>query len=99
MATTRIELPEQLEAYIQFKVSSGLYGNGAEVIRDALRHMMEADEDALRVTHLREAVQLGFDQIVQGAGIEWTPDRWAEIGRKARERIRTGRRPKIDVCP
>ena len=99
MAATRIELPEQLEAYVQFKVRSGLYGNGAEVIRDALRRMMEADEDALRVTRLREALQLGFDQITHGAGVRWTPDRWEAIEQQARERIRTGRRPKADVCP
>ena len=43
MAATRIELPTQLEAYIQFKIDSGLYSNGVEVIRDALRHMMERE--------------------------------------------------------
>jgi putative addiction module CopG family antidote len=72
MAATRIELPEQLEAYVQFKIDTGLYSNGAEVIRDALRHMMNADEDAARILRLRDAVQLGFDQIDRGEGKEWT---------------------------
>lgn len=41
----RIELPDQLEAYVQYKIDVSLYSNGAEVIRDALRRMMEQDVD------------------------------------------------------
>jgi antitoxin ParD1/3/4 len=99
MATTRIELPDQLEAYVQFKIGTGLYSNGAEVIRDALRHMMDGDEDAAKVLRLREAIQLGFDQIDRGEGTEWTPERWKDIDQKAKQRIQEGRRPKADVCP
>lgn len=95
----RIELSDELQGYINTKVQSGFYGNGAEVIRDALRHMMEDDDYAERKRRLLAAVQMGADQLARGEGREWTPDRWNEINREAKKRIQEGRRPKADVCP
>jgi len=99
MAATRIELPDQLEAYVQYKIETGLYSNGAEVIRDALRHMMDNDEEAARALRLREAVQLGFNQIERGEGAEWTPELRERIKQDAVKRAQEGRRPKADVLP
>ena len=99
MAATRIELPTQLEAYIQFKIDSGLYSNGVEVIRDALRHMMERDSDLGRVQQLRHALQHGLNQLDADQGVVWTPERWREIDQQAQQRIQAGRSPKADVCP
>ena len=99
MAATRIELPDQLEAYIQYKIETGLYSNGAEVIRDALRHRMQEDAEAARALRLREAVQLGFQQIERGEGAEWTPQLRARIKQEAMKRAQEGRRPKADVLP
>ena len=99
MAATRIELPDQLEAYVQYKIDSGLYSNGAEVIRDALRHMMDADEAAAKTQRLSEAVQLGFDQIDRGEGAAWTPELRQRIKQDTLKRAQEGRRPKADVLP
>jgi antitoxin ParD1/3/4 len=99
MAATRIELPDQLEAYVQYKIEAGLYSNGAEVIRDALRHMMQEDEEATRALRLREAVQLGFEQIERGEGAAWTPELRERIKQDAMKRAQEGRRPKADVLP
>src|SRR3954471_14972550 len=99
MAATRIELPDQLEAYVEFKIKSGLYSNGAEVMRDALRHMMEEDEDAVKFLRLREAVALGFEQIERGEGVAYTPKLMQEIKNRARARAQQGHQPKPEVAP
>ncbi len=99
MATTRIELPEQLEAYVQFKIASGLYSNGAEVIRDALRHMMQDDEEALRTLRLRDALALGFEQIERGEGSAYTSEMMDQLKQRAEERAAAGHNPKADVVP
>ena len=93
----RIELPDQLEAYIQYKIDAGLYSNGAEVIRDALRHMMEDDEEAAKALRLREAVQLGFQQVERGEGTAYSPQLMEELKQTARTRARQGNKPKADV--
>jgi len=95
----RIELSDQLQDYINAKVQSGFYSNGAEVIRDALRHMMEADDYAERKRRLLAAVQVGADQLGRGEGREWTPELMQEIDSRAQQKAREGRRPKADVCP
>ncbi len=99
MAATRIELPEQLEAYVDFKVKTGLYSNGAEVLRDAVRHMMEGDEDAAKFLRLREAVTLGFEQIERGEGVLYTPKLMQEAKNRARARAQQGHQPKPEVAP
>jgi antitoxin ParD1/3/4 len=99
MAATRIELPDQLEAYVQFKIDTGLYSNGAEVIRDALRHMMDGDAEAVRALRLREAVQLGFSQIDRGEGTPWSPELREHIKQDALKRAQAQQRPNADVLP
>lgn len=99
MATSRIELPEQLDAYIQFKIASGLYRNGAEVIRDALRRMMESDEEVTKVLRLQDAIALGFSQIAHGDRVEYVPGAMEELREQAREQARIGHNPKAEVMP
>lgn len=40
-----VSLTSALEAYVQCKVASGLYNNASEVIREALRQMVEREAD------------------------------------------------------
>jgi len=59
-----ISLTPTLESGIKAKVSTGLYNNASEVIREALR-FMEENEDIVRqikLNHLRQAVAIGADQ-------------------------------------
>jgi len=67
MANTSLTLGEHWEAFIKNKITSGSYGSASEVVRDALRHMEEQENEllALRV-HLAE----GEQQIARGEGIE-----------------------------
>lgn len=97
MAATRIELPDQLEAYVQFKIETGLYSNGAEVIRDALRHMMQEDEEAVKALRLREAAAVGFEQIERGEGTEYNRDHMQQMKEQARARSQRGQKPKAEV--
>jgi antitoxin ParD1/3/4 len=75
-----------------------LYSNGAEVIRDALRHMMEDDEDAAKALRLREAVQVGFEQIERGEGVAYSPQLMQEAKQRARARARQGHKSKPEVA-
>ncbi|MDH5675253.1 MAG: type II toxin-antitoxin system ParD family antitoxin [Myxococcales bacterium] len=62
-----VDLDETLEQYVQQLVSTGRYNNASEVIREALRLKIQADEEhaarleALKrdVTHAREQVRRG----------------------------------------
>jgi len=59
-----ISLTPTLESNVKAKVSTGLYNNASEVIREALR-FMEENEDIVRqikLNHLRQAVAIGADQ-------------------------------------
>lgn len=97
MAASRIELPEQLDAYVQFKIASGLYSNGAEVIRDALRRMMEADEEASKAMRLQRALAVGFAGIEQEEGEEYTPAMLEQLRAQAREAVDRGQNPQSEV--
>lgn len=94
----RIELPEQLEAYIQYKLDAGLYSNGAEVIRDALRRMMEHDDEAARTLRLRDALQVGVDQVARGEGAIYSPALLQSLKAQALARTAQGERPKPEVA-
>lgn len=58
-----VNLTPELEKLIQEKVSSGLYNNQSEVVREALRLLVE--QDRLREAHLvnlRAALATGLEQ-------------------------------------
>jgi putative addiction module CopG family antidote len=94
----RIELPEQLEAYVQYKIDAGLYSNGAEVIRDALRRMLEHDEEAARALRLRDALQVGLVQRAAGEGVPYTPTLLQELKQQARQRAQQGDQLRPEVA-
>ena len=62
-----VTLPPALESLVQQKLASGKYHDPGDVIREALRRMLESDErlEALR-EEFRSAVVLGFDTLDQG---------------------------------
>lgn len=62
-----VNLTPELEKLIQDKVASGLYNNQSEVVREALRLLVE--QDRLREAHLaklREALATGLEQADRG---------------------------------
>jgi len=66
-----VSLTPELESRVKTKVKSGLYNNASEVIREALR-FMDTHEDwiqEIKLTKLREQLQVGIDQLDEGKGI------------------------------
>ena len=66
-----ISLTPELESRVKAKVATGYYNNASEVIREALR-FMEVHEDwihEIKLTQLRERLQIGVDQLDGGKGI------------------------------
>ncbi|MDQ6981096.1 MAG: type II toxin-antitoxin system ParD family antitoxin [Ghiorsea sp.] len=63
-----ISLTPKLESKIKSKVSSGLYNNASEVVREALRFMEENEEivQQMKLNHLRQAIDTGAQQVENG---------------------------------
>ncbi len=62
-----ISLTDALTQYVRDKVSGGLYNNASEVVREALRHQINADAvDAARLDALRAEIDKGWDQADAG---------------------------------
>ena len=56
-----VSLTPQLEALVQRKVESGLYGSASEVMREALRLLEERDRlRSMRLEALRAEIQQGW---------------------------------------
>ena len=62
-----VSLTPELERFVQGKVSSGLYNNASEVIREGLRLLKEHDEVRLR---RREQIERGWRQAQAGAAAD-----------------------------
>ncbi|OMQ39777.1 hypothetical protein BKP54_31035 [Ensifer sp. 1H6] len=63
-----VSLTEKLDEYVRDKVASGLYNNASEVIREALRLKIAAEEsDAVKLPQLREALETAWRQADAGA--------------------------------
>lgn len=62
-----ISLTEKLEDYVKSKVQSGLYNNASEVVREALRLKIAADEtDEIKLQRLRDAIEPAWQQAERG---------------------------------
>jgi antitoxin ParD1/3/4 len=62
MPTRNVSLTEELNAYVEQDVQSGHYDNASEVIRAAIRALMQADlEDQARIEALKVAIAEGFE--------------------------------------
>jgi putative addiction module CopG family antidote len=63
----RVELTSEQMQFVESSVASGRYPTQEALIADALRLLQHRDE-------LRHAVQLGFDQIERGEGLDIDTD-------------------------
>jgi antitoxin ParD1/3/4 len=77
-----ITLPPALDALIARKMSSGLYVDTTEVVREALRQM-ESRESALE--WLRKEAATGFDQLDRGDSVEMDRDTFMNHFRSRRQ--------------
>ncbi len=67
MPTRNIVLTEHQSSLVDHLVSSGRYQNASEVLREGLRLVEQREaENASRLQALREAIQVGIDDIEVG---------------------------------
>jgi len=95
MATREITLTDRFERFIEDSVAAGHYADASELVRDALRLLEQRrHEDELKLQRLREAVQVGFDQLDRGEYIELHLDDIDDyFTRKDEEAARRARNP------
>ena len=74
-----VSLTDRLDEYVREKVASGLYNNASEVIREALRQKMAADEtDELKLQRLREAIEPAWQQAECGEFADYSLEKSLE---------------------
>ena len=70
MPTRNVVLTDRQTKFVEKMVTSGRYQNASEVMREGLRLVEQREaEDAAKLKVLREAVQLGIDDIEAGRSI------------------------------
>jgi antitoxin ParD1/3/4 len=70
MPTRNVVLTERQAKFLENMVSSGRYQNASEVMREGLRLIEQQEaEKAAKLKALRDAVQLGIDDIEAGRAI------------------------------
>lgn len=70
-----ISLTDRLEAWVREKVDSGLYNNASEVIREALRAKILADQTYQeKLDALKAEIQKGVDDVEAGRVSKWDKD-------------------------
>jgi antitoxin ParD1/3/4 len=83
-----VNLTPDLEALVQRKVQSGLYNNQSEVVREALRLLLERDlAREAQLTGLRNALTEGLSQADRG---ELLPG--AKVVAQVRASLRRGKK-------
>jgi len=79
-----VNLGETFDAYVRAQVETGRYGNASEVIREALRLKMQADEErAAKLEALRADIAIARDQVRRGESVETTADAFLSRTRNA----------------
>jgi len=72
MPTRNVVLTERQAAMVDTLVKSGRYQNASEVLREGLRLVETREaENAARLRALRDAVQVGLDDIAAGRYVEF----------------------------
>lgn len=66
-----VSLTPELEKLVDRKVASGMYNSASEVVRDALRLLVERDElRERRLQALRSDIQAGLDHLQNGETVQ-----------------------------
>ena len=86
-----IDFPSVDENFIKNQVSSGHYTNATELVRDAVRHLREANE--AKRDRLLWALELGQRDMDAGRVEAYSPEVFAEIKATARKHSSEGKKP------
>jgi len=72
-----VSLTDRLEAWVREKVESGLYNNASEVVREALRRQILAEQTYNeKLDALRAEIQKGLDDVEAGRFEDWDVDQF-----------------------
>jgi antitoxin ParD1/3/4 len=95
-----ISLPPRMARFIRGKVKAGQYTNASEVVRDAVRHMQEAEavrKEQLTTSEykdIRQRVQQGVKDLEEGRYEEFDEDglrqHFAGIAERGKKRLAAG---------
>lgn len=85
-----VSLTPELEKLIDTKVASGMYHSASEVVRDALRLLIERDQlREHRLQVLKSDIEAGLDQLASGETVSGA-DAFDAIRRRSAERRARG---------
>ena len=93
-----LKLGSEFDSFIQKQVESGLYGNATEVIRDALRHMKEYEEEK-QIGSIQAYLAVGEKQISKGETVSYTPELLNRLTEEAIQNSKKGKPIKDEVKP
>lgn len=80
--TMNVSLTPELEKQVQAIVQKGLYGNQSEVVRAALRLLLEQEQEReARLAALRLETRKGLDQVLNGQADYVSPEEFLARGR------------------
>lgn len=78
-----VSLGETFERYVQQQLKGGRYNNASEVIRDALRLKMQADEErAAKLESLRNDIAHARGQVRRGEVVDTSLDAFLKRTRR-----------------
>lgn len=80
-----VSLTPELEQVVNEKVSSGLYPTANDVVREALRLLIERDQ---RAESLRHDIRAGFDAVARGEYADYTANTIHELADRVKSRGR-----------
>ena len=99
MATEQmnVSMPPEMARYIRDRVKAGAYSNASEAVRDAIRHMQDADSDreleltAAERQSIRKGIKQGVKDFEEGRYEEFDAEGlrkyFADIGERGRKRL------------
>ena len=80
-----VSLTPELEQVVNEKVSSGLYPTANDVVREALRLLIERDQ---RAVSFRNDIRGGFDAVARGQYADYTATTIHELADRVKSRGR-----------
>jgi len=79
-----ISLPPGLEDFVREQVATGLYDSCSEVHREALRLLKQRTDQAINLSDLRAALELGIEQADRGETRPCNPGDIVELAKTRR---------------
>lgn len=90
MSMQNIQLTEHEREFIEHAIQERGYASATEVMSDALRLLeQQQQDDDMRLSNLREQVQLGFDQLDRGQYTTYTRDTLHELFDRIHAKIKS----------